>query len=363
MLAGLNVLVAVFSFHFSLQEDASLVFGPAPGTEMTKQFELSIELASRGATVVLTCEHGFEGTYFKEGGSYQVERAVVVTDEILSVVDGHVGRLRRTFDLLSAAYTLENGASRLREGDWSDAWESRGDLTGQVVLFSWDPDEQRYTAGFRGHTSESQGIEGLREDMDLRAVIPGVEVEIGEEWTIGSEVVGDLLFPGGCLEIAPGERDPTLEEWASIHIAPVPGLPTDPASWLRDLSGDATAVLSSIEQRGDDRLAVIGIEFGLWFRSDALAWVRGRLAEFAEVVTYERAELCGKLAGRGKLRWDVDRGRFRDFEWEAELAIDYDLAYSYGWEAPQPERFDGELMEEWRGNVRGRASLPAPSER
>ena len=64
---------------------------------------------------------------------------------------------------------------------------------------TWDDEEQTYYSEFDGDDADESLLEGLLEDIDLRAFLPTEEVDVDDEWEVDTSTLGPVLLPGGAL--------------------------------------------------------------------------------------------------------------------------------------------------------------------
>lgn len=150
---------------------------------------------------------------------HEVER-IVVTDQYGPLLDGRPEVLRRTFEELSGVSTEESTGPEGESDETSD--DKSSPLEGATVVFTWDEDEQAYSAEFEAGGDEDL-LDDLVEDMDLRGFLPEGFVEQGDSWEPGIEAFNTLLESGGDLQLTAESGDDSgmdeqLEEQLSDNL-------------------------------------------------------------------------------------------------------------------------------------------------
>ena len=73
--------------------------------------------------------------------------------------------------------------------------------------------------------------------------------------------------------------------------------------------------------------------------------------EDLETYRGRQREARWSLVGKGELLWSRREKRMHSFELDGELDVTYHNTWSYSWDNPRAERFDGERTEEWNGTL------------
>ena len=219
-----------------------IAFGVAAETTLvrTLQSGYSVELES----VALTMGGEEVPDEFLGEMDIRVERedSYVVTDVFESVDDGRPQRLRRSFDELSGHEQARFSNADSEESHDSD-YESA--LEGQSVVFTWNEESGEYDVAFdEGAEGETELLEELDEDMDLRRLLPEHAVAEGDSWEIEAGVFACISDPGGELALldSTGEN----EDRSSINGQLRDNLSgTIKASYVgtRDVDGTPAAVI------------------------------------------------------------------------------------------------------------------------
>ena len=250
-----------------------------------------------------------------------LERHLELVDTPGALEDGRPEELTRRFEAASKSFEVELALQGFEE--LYDA-ELESPLAGETVLLEWDEDEQAWVASSETGL-EARHLERLREDCDLRALLPedGADAEEGAEWTVPAEQLRDLLAPAGRL-LFTGDELPDGPYGALTPTDLVATTLVTVADTARELDGEARLHWSGTE----DGLAVIELELELTLAGavddDLEQLVRDMGAGGKRDVALD---YTWSLEGRGQLLWALDRGHFR----ELELALDGELELEMVW--------------------------------
>ncbi len=118
------------------------------------------------------------------------ERSLVVTDRVVAHEDERVTKLERTFDEVSAEAesTHDSGGQTRDQSSTADS-----ELSGETVVFVWDEDEEEYVA--ESDDVDDDLLEDLKYDYDFVALLPGEDVDEGDEWEIELEDFEAVMNP------------------------------------------------------------------------------------------------------------------------------------------------------------------------
>ena len=233
-----------------------IAYAPEKGESVTKRFTLttSAELDDFTFSVDGQDVGGMLGDILFELESNQ---SYLVTDEVLAMGEGRPERLSRSYDGLSG----ETSVSVEVQGEGDDTETGMtSELEGASVVFTWDEDEGEFTAAFGEDDDgrDSELLDGLAEDMSLRAFMPDGEVEEGDSWEIPVEQLFSVGMPGGNLSLVPDdtgdvdmeELEGMLEELADMVEERFP-------EWT---SGTMTATYTGNRDEDGTQVAVMAIE-------------------------------------------------------------------------------------------------------
>jgi hypothetical protein len=248
------------------------------------------------------------------GGWLTSGRRMVVVDEYLAVDAGRPQALRRTFRNVegNGKINLTGGRGRIEE-----RVQTRCPLEGQVVTYTWVPEENDYGRTYDHLYGEEQLLLELRGDTDLVALLPDGEVEVGATWILDPSAMKDALAPSGNLgsvPVKPGFFSRMFEVGVGGDLADVLG---------RELTGSARATLVAVRTVDGRRLAEVGLELTLASERDrTLAYLTGMPdEERREASSLQRVVLTWNFNGEGVLLWDLDAGHAASLRIEGHESV------------------------------------------
>ena len=271
-------------------DEISLHYDPEEGTVLRRVFEA-------------TQEEDLQMSMFLDGEELVMQESEIVftsvetievEDELESVEDGRPTELVRTFTDLRQDATIELGEDEKE-------MLSISDLEGRVLRFEWDEDAEYYTVETDddGPELDEETLEWLEEDMDLRAVLPGDEVEVGDSWDIDETAYLPLMWPGGLLGFYDEEDGGTHDYVRELN-----------REKIENLSGEGEATLVEVRDEDGTRVAVIRIE--LEVETEAEATNDEGPVEIVHTYTSERT--IG-----GEILWDLDHDHLHSVDAEADF--------------------------------------------
>ncbi len=194
--------------------------------------------------------------------------------------------------------------------------EDEEHLAGRTVRFDWKADDEAYAKSFVGDPGDDEDLDLLREDLDLRSLLPADTVDEGDTWSVDGLGMLELWLPGidvrGKLDAeALGDVPPEVVE-SLLGV-------------LERISLECTWE-GEVEEDGV-RLGRIGLaaEVGETVPIDPAFATEDPEAPPME---WKRFEVTIDLDLEGTLLWNQAEGRFASFESKSEgaLKIDVDMA-------------------------------------
>ncbi|MBL8862553.1 MAG: hypothetical protein JNK02_11145 [Planctomycetes bacterium] len=282
-----------------------IAFAVSEGTSLTKTFEVKSDLSLEDMQMSLG-----GGMMPEMEMTMGVQYKLVVSDEYAKVAGGKPAKLKRTYDALksdvSTAMKMEiMGQSR----DQSSSMSAESELEGKSVVFTWDADKKDYKRAFEPAGGEEKLLEGLREDMDLRALLPDGEVEEGAEWDLDPKELVDVLAPGGNVSLKP--KDAAAD---SMSMGPS-GMENLADMFGDDIEGKCKAKFTGLREVGGAKLAVVKLSIEMKAKTDMTARVREQMAdqdppEGVDEMSFDSIDIEYSLDVEGELLWDVAAGHF-----------------------------------------------------
>lgn len=234
----------LFALSGLAPDDEELVFAPEEGTTLKRSFEAQADYEPAELSVTL------------DGNELEVEQQVPVTlhfverivvrDAIEGVEDGRPTELVRTFLELAQDYTF---SSEGEDGEQS----ATSELEQRSVRFSWDAEEEDYSVEVAddGDELDEDLLEYLREDMDLRGLLPEGEVAEGDEWEFDPTVYVAFMWPSGLLDFRTADEE--LDEVGRDMNAET----------MERIEGTAKARFAGVREEDGVRVAVLEIELDI----------------------------------------------------------------------------------------------------
>jgi len=274
-------------------------FRPAAGTTLVRTLRTKSELALDEMHLSMNGEE-VEDEFLDSVDMRMVhEESLVVTDAYEALAGARPTRLKRTFDELSGS---DHNSFKHAEGEENDDAELESALEQKSVVFTWNAEAGRYEVAFAGdQAGEAELLEGLEEDMDLRAFLPDQAVSEGDTWAIEPAAFQALLEPGGDLALVDSEAEEDADDDAA-------------SDQLRaNLAGTIRATYKGV--RAEDGVRAAVIELALDVRTHTENALSGDEVPEGSSGT-DRAEPSFVLAG--ELRWDLEHGHALSLELSGE---------------------------------------------
>ncbi len=286
-----------------------VAFTVAEGKSLTKTFESKSDLSLEDMTMGGAAGGMAPDIEMTMGVSYKYE----VSDEYVKVDGGAPKKLKRTFDTLSSAVTTAMkmeimGQSRDQDSNVS----AESELEGKSVVFTWDADKKEFKRAFDPAGGEEKLLEGLREDMDFRGLLPDGEVSEGDEWEIEPKNLADVLAPGGNMAMKPKDAgaDPGMGPSGMENIADMFG---------DDMEGKSKAQFTGMREVDGAQLAVIKLTIEVKAKSDITDRVREEMdksgtPEGVDEMTFNSVDVEFEIEAEGQMLWNVAAGHFHSLD-------------------------------------------------
>ena len=312
---GLCTALALAAFASGPDE---VRYAPEKGLKLTRTCELSGELELGAESVTFDGEERLDPKK-KSSGSLSIEEKLVVSDELVAVGGGRPEKLARTFDELHQQQKLSE--TRFDGKVFAKAQEMTCDLKGKRVVFTWNADKERFDVQAAADQElDAKLLDGLDEDLDLRAFLSDKPVAKGDSWTVKPAAFRAVLWPGGRLRYhEPDKSEPDPDELALN------------AALYASLDGDARVTYAG--QREEDGVKV----FVLHVKADL-----SRSAEY--VPSGERARPGSKVKikftteAEGDLFWSVEHAHMVSLKLEGQASLTQGLSYPAGGQSAEQSR-------------------------
>jgi len=247
--------------------------------------------------------------------SLRTERRLTVDDELLSLGEGRPTELRRQYQTVEMSAKMEPVGVQDVPMPTSNILLT-SELAGKSVVWTWVPDEAEFGRYYDAAEGKESILPLLREDLGLRALLPGRPVQVGATWTLDPLGLRDVLEPGGRLSLSSERGSRLLKRnigagmgGSLYHLFTGQARGTVTAELTR-VEGDVATVTVTI-----DRVRYL-VDLADYITSNVL----GR--ESAAGLDITGGSLSLDLNGKATLTWDLSKGRARAFELDAEQSVE-----------------------------------------
>lgn len=272
-------------------EAVELDWRPAPGTVLERDVELEV---SGGIDSALVGSSAFRLEGLAE---VSIASRLRVRDEVRRIAHGRPLELVREIEELTTTW---DGLARCAV---------RPDLLGRALVYAWDESAGDCERTWERPRSGGGTPPALREDLDMRALLPSEPVRVGDVWRVPVSSVAGLLAPAGALH-----ADEALSEaWGLDGFAGAFEL--ERVQRIRD--GEVECLLERIARVDGRRMAVIEVGWSWWGTIDPFLTPRSGTWLASLALGSTRAHLDARAWGR--LLWDLEAGHARELELRAEL--------------------------------------------
>jgi len=280
--------------------ETTIRFAPEEGLSLTKTFEsrTSAELEE------LLFEMGGEEVEIPEIPeiSIRTSETLVFEDTYDAVEEGRPTRLSRSFQELGRSRSEDMPGP---EGERVEVeGEESSELVDTVVIFTWDEDEEEYTAEYdEDADGDEELLDGLFADADLLGFLPEGEVAEGDTWEADIDAFHKLFNPGGDLTFLDEEGESTRTEIDE--------------DLEESMEGEIECELEGVE----DGLAIIAITLEV----EGMGDIETELEGDGEMVDdgVQLREISVESEYEGAMVWDLEAGHLVSIELvgEAEVSI------------------------------------------
>jgi hypothetical protein len=301
-------------------------FAPAEGSSVSKTFETKTELTLDNMSISM---NGNQMPGMPEMDmTITSTQSVEVSDEYVAMGDGQPKKLKRHFDSMDNSSAVAMKMEMMGQSqDQNHNAKAVSKLNGKTVVFSWDAEAKEYKKAFDPAEDGAETLAGLKEDMDLRVLLPDHEVKVGEEWAVDVKSLVHVLAPGGDLQFRPEDAE-TAE--MAMNMMGGAGM-SSMSDLLSDLlEGEAKASLADVREEDGKKLAAIKFNVKISSSKDMTELVHEAMknAKLPEGVEMEvdHVDVDFKLEGEGELVWNLTTNTVHRFELSGPVHMDMDMA-------------------------------------
>lgn len=301
-------------------------YAPEKGLEVTRTCETSGEFELESESLTIDGEE--RPVPGKPSGSLRSEEKFVVSDELVAVGSGRPEKLARTFDELHRQHTFSGTGP---DGEVMEQTQKLTcDLEGKRVVFTWNADDERFDVQAAADQKlDAELLDGLDEDMDLRAFLPDKPVVKGDSWDVEPAAFHAVLWPGGRLPFHDADKH---EPDAVEHELD--------AALYASLDGDAKVTYAG--QREEDGVKV----FVLHVKADLSR--TGESVPSSEYTSEHggapgaKVKLEFTTQAEGDLLWSVEHAHLISLTLEGQAAFTEGVSYEVrGQSVEQVKKFSG----------------------
>ncbi len=298
-----------------------IAFTVADGTSLTKTFEVKADLNLEDMTV-----SGAGGMMPEMEMTMAVSYKVTVSDEYQKVEGGAVRKLKRTFDDIASEVNTSMKMEIMgqsRDQDMNVTAES--ELESKSITFTWDAEKKEFTLAFEPAGGDEKLLEELRENMDLRALLPDAEVKEGEEWQLDPKELVDVLAPGGNLGLKPKEGAEASGGMGASGMENMADMFGD------DVEGKASGKFTGMREVGGTQMAVIKVSIDIKAKTDMTEMIKEQMAKEdlppeLTKMEFDHMDIEYALQAEGELLWNVAAGHFHTLELSGTTTFKSDQA-------------------------------------
>ena len=306
---SLGTALALASFASGPDE---VRYAPEKGLKVTRTCETSGEFELGAESVTVDGEERLDPAK-KSRGSLSIEEKFVVSDELVAVGSGRPEKLARTFDELHQQQT----ASETRfDGEVMEQTQKLTcDLEGKRVVFTWNADDERFDVQAAADQKlDAELLDGLDEDMDLRAFLPDKPVAKGDSWDVEPAAFHAVLWPGGRLPFHDADKDEPDEMEHELN-----------AALYASLDGDAKVTYAGQREEDGVKVFVLHVKANL-----------SRTGEYEPSSEYTSehggtpgAKFKGEFTTQteGDLLWSVEHAHLISLTLEGQATITEGVSY------------------------------------
>lgn len=299
-----------------------LAFAPKPDATVTKSFTLRHELVMRTMKV----EEAGVIRMSEPGLDVNSEVTLEVADTYRAIQDGRPLGLKRLFQVTGLDVELRMAAATGEKR--TETWVGDSPIRQSSVAFVWIPEEQAYGRHYDERENLEEYLAGLREDLDLRRLLPGPgseKVAVGSRWTIDVAAFVDVFGAGGDV--------PRLyvQGGGGFLARPIAWGVAGPLSTVfgGELTGEAHALWRETREEAGARLAVIDVRARLETKRDLTQAARAsrRTQELLDEISIAHASIEWRFEGEGTLLWNLGAGRFESLKLEGREVVLNDVTF------------------------------------
>jgi hypothetical protein len=300
---SLGTALALASFASGPDE---VRYAPEKGLKVTRTCEMSGEFELGPESVTLDGEERLDPRK-KSSGSLSIEEKFVVSDELVAVGSGRPEKLARTFDELHQQQTYSE--TRYDGEVIKQTQKLTCDLEGKRVVFTWHADVKRFDVQAAANQKlDAKLLDGLDEDMDLRAFLPDKPVAKGDSWDVEPAAFRAVLWPGGRLPFHDADKHEPDEIEHALN-----------AALYASLDGDAKVTYAGQREKDGVKVFVLHVKADLSRTGECVASSAYTSEHGGAPGAKTKVEFTTQV--EGDLLWSVEHAHLISLTLEGQAAI------------------------------------------
>ncbi len=319
------LLTLVFVASLGSESDTP-AFRPAPGSSVTKKFQLSSAFELSDLSLFVDGED-FGAMMGTLELNVESESVISVRDTYIASSNGRPQQLKRTFEALESASTFSVVAQGQEQEQDIPA---SSELEGRTVQFTWNEDQGDYDVEFADEGGNEELLECLDEEMDLRSFLPTQAVSAEDSWEIDVKALSCLLMPGGDLSFRPDSEavdEEMMEMFEEMFTEQF-------LEQMQDLLRGTCVCTYKGEHEADGvRVGEIHITIEIASAADLSDLIKQVIQTVAEQngeteipIDIEAADVNLDLESEGALLWNLEAGRLHSFQMQGDGQIAVDVS-------------------------------------
>lgn len=264
---------------------ADIVFGVEKGKQVTKNFEIGVELELSEMSGVVGGQEIPKEAFGEMEITMSMKEVLEIVDEYGALQDGKPSKVVRKYEKAQREERQHTTVPGAEEGS-DDNTDKTSELEGKQVVFTLKDGE--YTAAHVAEGGDASLLEKLKEDMDLRDLLPGKEITPGDTWKVPTLKVLEALSPGGSNGFKKDEDDED--------------------ELFENMKGESEATFKEVREDGGHKYAVIVL---------AIAGESSGPKEFDG----EKGTMGLEVELEGEVLWDLAAKRFHSFDVQGDVTM------------------------------------------
>ena len=322
-----SIVCACLLLGFASPAGEKIEFHPELGSSLQKTYTLKGDFELDQLSLVADGQDMAEMLGLEL--NMRTEAKFAVTDVIEALDPGRPKKLTRTFDDLEQLMHFNVSVQMGGEPQDEEVVMS-SELEGETVVFTWNAEKEEFDISFQDSEGDASLLEGLTEDMDLRAFLPDHEVAEKDTWKVELANLHSIAMPGGDLRLMPEDAELDDSDFDFLEE-----IGEDFREKMKDLfQGECNCMFTGIREESGVRLGEIAIQIEVASTLDLteiLTELITKLAEFGGEMpefSIDTADLNLDYDGEGILLWNIEGGRAHSFTLSGDAQIAFDISAS-----------------------------------